>query len=470
LPEQQVFADENINIADLRSYLRENNLALVISRNVTTRDAADRQQPFNLRVAGSTTQSVSAAGKVYDVAYMQFFQGDLIRGMGGVAAPREGRRILAQPMHDPAVRNPPLTSPLAGAVKIGRDGSMAAFVPARRAMSWQLTDAAGTPVVRERYWLTFQPGEIRTCASCHGLNTRDQMNRPAPQNKPEALAELMRFYRASAPGLGAPTGLQVRSINGNTVTLDWAAGVGQTAPTGYVVEGGVTPGSAAGSMATGSTSTTFTFPAPTGAFYVRVKAMAGTVASAPSNEVRIFVGVPAPPGAPANLTGSAMGSVLQLAWANSSAGGVASAVLLNVTGAVSLTMPLPAAAQSFSYASVPPGVYTFSIAARNAAGTSPASNSVTLTFPGACTAPGPPANLQFTRAGNALTASWGAPSSGGAPDGYTLSVTGSFTGSFNTAGLTLSGVAGPGSYTVTVTARNACGASAPTPPQTVVVP
>ena len=39
---------------------------------------------------------------------------------------------------------------------------MAAFVPARRAMTWQLTDPAGAPVVRERYWLTFQPGEIRT--------------------------------------------------------------------------------------------------------------------------------------------------------------------------------------------------------------------------------------------------------------------------------------------------------------------
>lgn len=72
---------------------------------------------------------------------------------------------------------------------------MAAFVPARRAMSWQLTEANGTPVVRERYWLTFQPGEIRTCASCHGLNAKDQAGNTVPTNKPEALRQLMRHYK-----------------------------------------------------------------------------------------------------------------------------------------------------------------------------------------------------------------------------------------------------------------------------------
>ncbi len=45
------------------------------------------------------------------------------------------------------------------------------MIPARRAMSWHLTDPAGVPQVRERYWLTFQPGEIRVCASCHGLSS-----------------------------------------------------------------------------------------------------------------------------------------------------------------------------------------------------------------------------------------------------------------------------------------------------------
>ena len=85
-----------------------------------------------------------------------------------------GRRAIAQTMHD--ATNPPGSPP--GAVKIAPDGSFAALVPAQRALSWELTnnDAPGAEkgVVRERYWLTFQPGEVRVCASCHGLNSLDQ--------------------------------------------------------------------------------------------------------------------------------------------------------------------------------------------------------------------------------------------------------------------------------------------------------
>ena len=64
-------------------------------------------------------------------------------------------------------------------------------------MTWQLTDPAGKGVVRERYWVTFQPGEVRVCASCHGLNSRDQAGAAVPQNKPEALREMLRFYKST---------------------------------------------------------------------------------------------------------------------------------------------------------------------------------------------------------------------------------------------------------------------------------
>ncbi|HEX9921778.1 MAG TPA: hypothetical protein VGD99_03875, partial [Anaerolineae bacterium] len=80
-------------------------------------------------------------------------------------------------------------------VALADDGSMAAFVPARRAMSWQLTDSAGTGVVRERFWLTFQPGEVRVCASCHGLNEQDQAGNPRPTNPPEALRQLLQYWQ-----------------------------------------------------------------------------------------------------------------------------------------------------------------------------------------------------------------------------------------------------------------------------------
>ncbi len=82
-----------------------------------------------------------------------------------------------------------------GSVKIASDGSMAAIVPAHRALSWQLTDGKGTPVVRERYWVTVQSGEIRVCASCHGINTVDQLGLSKPMHKPEALRQLLQHWK-----------------------------------------------------------------------------------------------------------------------------------------------------------------------------------------------------------------------------------------------------------------------------------
>src|SRR5262249_24896732 len=138
-----------------RAYLTQHNLALAVSRNVTTRDNADRQQPFNLRVAGGGAQTLGAADKIYDVAFMQFFQAGLLRGTGlykNTDTPQPGRRVLAQPMHDTTARilNSAHGGTPASSVTVAGDGSMAAFVPARRAMTWQMTDGTGTPVVRER--------------------------------------------------------------------------------------------------------------------------------------------------------------------------------------------------------------------------------------------------------------------------------------------------------------------------------
>src|SRR4029078_11488116 len=96
------------------------------------------------------------------------------------------RSLVPQPLHDTTAHmlNSAHAGTPSGSVTIAGDGSMAAFVPARRAMSWQMTDTNGTPVVRERLWVTFQPGEVRVCASCHGLNNTDQAGGAAPVNAP----------------------------------------------------------------------------------------------------------------------------------------------------------------------------------------------------------------------------------------------------------------------------------------------
>lgn len=223
-PEQQMFDAANVTVAEFQAYLQANHLALAVSRDVTTRDDLDRQQPFNLRIPGGV-QTIGMPGTIYDLKYMQFFQADQLRGLTfGGATPRDGRRVLAQPMHDPLamVNNPPTTGP-AGSVILGLDGSMAAFVPAQRALTWQTTDPAGVGVVRERYWVTFQPGEIRVCTSCHGLSTLDQAGDPPPNNPPQALYDLLMYWKdlVNPPVADLFVSNAVTATSLLTATLTW---------------------------------------------------------------------------------------------------------------------------------------------------------------------------------------------------------------------------------------------------------
>lgn len=195
-PEAAVFAAADVDPEAFRAELAARGLALLVSRDVTTRDAADEQQPFNLRVPGGTAETLGAGGRIYDVEYLQLFQGDLLRGLFGPATPAPGRRVLARHLHDPRAVNPPIDpEDPPSSVEVADDGSVAALVPAHRALSWQLTAGDGTPVVRERYWLTFQPGEIRVCASCHGVNALDQAGQSPPANPPQALGLLLEWWK-----------------------------------------------------------------------------------------------------------------------------------------------------------------------------------------------------------------------------------------------------------------------------------
>ena len=153
-------------IARLRAFLVARNLALIVSRNVTRR--ADQQQDFNLKIAGSTTQTIAPGATPIEIAYLQLFQGDLIRGYSQF---HQGRRPLAQLLRDGLL--PPLDAAPPASVRLAADGSFAALVPAGRALTWQMVQDDGTPVVRERYWVTFAAGEMRVCTNCHGINTTD---------------------------------------------------------------------------------------------------------------------------------------------------------------------------------------------------------------------------------------------------------------------------------------------------------
>lgn len=188
-PEASVFTDAGASESEMRAWLKQNNYALVIIRNLTKRDRADIQQPYNLAVPGGVS-TAKAGSKVYNITNFQMFQADLIRGYTG----RTGRRPIAQPMHDTSGKYVE-DKTIAGSVKIASDGSAAIVVPANRAMVWQSTDKDGVGIVKERDWITFQAGEVRTCAGCHGVNTTAQDGSGVPQNKPQALKEFLTYWK-----------------------------------------------------------------------------------------------------------------------------------------------------------------------------------------------------------------------------------------------------------------------------------
>jgi hypothetical protein len=197
-PEQQVFAGAGVDIASFRDFMRERDLGLIVMRNVTRRDGNDEQQPYNLFVPGGVSSVTPEAQTPRPVEQMQFVQADQVRGLtNGGSQPEPGRRPLARFLHDPAAvaANPAGAGLAPGSQAVAADGSVALFVPSRRALSWQLLDDTGQPVVRERFWLTLQPGEIRTCDGCHGVNTLSHDGEPQAENPPQALAQLLEFWK-----------------------------------------------------------------------------------------------------------------------------------------------------------------------------------------------------------------------------------------------------------------------------------
>jgi Hydrazine synthase alpha subunit middle domain len=223
-PELEIFQRTGVSPTALRTWMTANDLAVISARNVTTRDAADKQQPTSLKVAAGVETIAPGGGPVYTVSGVQFFQADYVRGYGLSATdtvPDPGRRVTARIMHDDKGANP-VTAGGPGHVNVAPDGSMAAFVPARRGLSWHLADPNGNPVVRERYWLSFQAGEIRSCTSCHGVNSVDQAGHAVATNPPEALRTLLDSWKQSHPESAAGS-FRVWSEATLGATLDPAA-------------------------------------------------------------------------------------------------------------------------------------------------------------------------------------------------------------------------------------------------------
>jgi hypothetical protein len=180
---------------------------------------------------------------------------------------------------------------------------------------------------------------------------------------------------ASAP----PSGVRAR-VDGAFITAAWTPS--SLAGTVYQVEIGDAPGLANVAVRT-TTNPSVTYPTNTTAHYLRVRAVHGSMVSAPSNEV--FVAVPrvrcaAPPSAPVLLPVSTTDGATTIGWLPAT-GPLADHYRVEVSGSTArMTMTSDGTSTSVT-ATVTPGEYTARVTAINSCGDSAASNSITFTRP-----------------------------------------------------------------------------------------
>lgn len=266
-----------------------------------------------------------------------------------------------------------------------------------------------------------------------------------------------------------PTALRVVAMRGTDVTFAWTLPTSGPAVTGVLLEGGPSAGSAAAIHVTLPAAPAATVTLPAGSHYVRARVLTTGGASAPSNELGVHAGTQTAPSAPTGLLATVDGDTLHLAWTPTFDGGASTGAVFDVSGAAIGAFPM-AVGDTFSRAGVAAGTYTIAVRQANAAGASAASTPVTVTVPSACTgAPQTPADLVVWSLDGRVFAMWAPPAAGPAPSGYAVQVTGARSGSFPITGRVLDVPAPAGDYTLAVVAANACGASAPTAPQTVTV-
>ncbi len=112
-----------------------------------------------------------------------------------------------------------------------------------------------------------------------------------------------------------PTGRLTGRVQGSTVHLSWTAPITGGAPTGYVLEAGLTPGAATFQVPLGLV-TSLTVPGiGAGRYYARVRAANGVGPSPVSNEVTVTVGCVTRPRPPV-LGAATSGGLVSLVWAD----------------------------------------------------------------------------------------------------------------------------------------------------------
>jgi hypothetical protein len=199
------------------------------------------------------------------------------------------------------------------------------------------------------------------------------------------------FRQTVSTYVGSPAGLSA-SAAGSTVSLTWRAPASGT-PTSYIIQAGSSSGTAnLADFSTGSRTTTFSASGiANGLYYLRVLATDGVTVGPASNEAILQVGVcSSAPSAPTGLTASVAASAVFLQWYPTarattyvleagSAPGSSNLVVSDLAGSFTEMSSDLGPLVGFT-ATAGGGPYYVRMRARNACGTSAASNEVVVTF------------------------------------------------------------------------------------------
>ena len=181
------------------------------------------------------------------------------------------------------------------------------------------------------------------------------------------------------------------------------------------------------------------------------------------------------PGAPLNVSGTASGNTVTVAWQPPRTGGPVTNYVVR-TGTAPGVYNLfngPVATTSVS-GTVPSGTYYVSVAAQNATGLGAAAPDIIVTVAGTGAVPGVPQNVRGTAAGSTVTVTWQAPLTGGPITNYIVKA-GTSPGVYNlfngpVATTSVSGTVPSGTYYVSVAAQSERGVGPSSADVVIAVP
>lgn len=167
-------------------------------------------------------------------------------------------------------------------------------------------------------------------------------------------------------------------VDGSTISMLWFPTTGSV-PSSYVLQAGSGHGlSNLANLDVGNVQTLVVPGVPPGIYFIRVAAR-NACGMGIGPDVLVNVGnVPAPPGAPLGLTGTAVNGNVTLTW--TAPGGTVTSYQLEAGSAAGSTniAAIAVGGTSFAVGGVPPGVYFLRVRAVNAVGVSPPSNEFVL--------------------------------------------------------------------------------------------